>query len=293
MKSVRLLSVSIFLTIACFGQPKEDTVALYFAFDSATLSPDAIAAVDSFIAHYVNNAPHSPITLKGYCDVKGSLEYNDALSERRVTTVYTYLVNKGVATSTVSFRKGYGKRLPINSNLTPEERRLNRRVEIIWTPVMPAVPTLVIAPPAVRENEPPEVNTNLSKELLDTIRAGATIRLRNINFYGGRHTFLPQARPALEELLEVMKSNPNLVIEIQGHICCVFSGYDAADFDSGDEHLSRNRARAVYDYLREAGIAKSRMTYKGFAGSRPLIFPERTSEDRTLNRRVEIMIVRK
>ena len=50
---------------------------------------------------------------------------------------------------------------------------------------------------------------------------------------------------------------------------------------------------AILNYLVEQGIDKMRMTYRGFAGRYPLVFPEVSEEDRTLNRRVEIKIVKK
>ena len=131
------------------------------------------------------------------------------------------------------------------------------------------------------------------KEKIDSVQEGETLRLQNINFYGGRHTFLPQSLPALEELLEVMRSHPTLEIEIQGHICCFTGGEDGMDFDSNDRRLSVNRARAVYTYLVRNGIDKSRMTYQGYAGTRLLVYPETSEADRTMNRRVEIRIVKK
>jgi flagellar motor protein MotB len=35
------------------------------------------------------------------------------------------------------------------------------------------------------------------------------------------------------------------------------------------------------------------MTYRGFAGTQPLVWPEQSEADRTLNRRVEIKIVKR
>ena len=130
---------------------------------------------------------------------------------------------------------------------------------------------------------------------MNEAQEGQTLVLKNINFYGGRHSFLPRSLPVLEELLEVMNANPDLVIEIQGHICCrIGLAEDGEDYDAGGEkRLSINRAKAVMDFLESNGISANRMSYKGFAGTQPLINPELTEDDRTANRRVEIRIVKK
>jgi outer membrane protein OmpA-like peptidoglycan-associated protein len=49
----------------------------------------------------------------------------------------------------------------------------------------------------------------------------------------------------------------------------------------------------VYDFLVAGGIDKSRMSYRGFAGRFPLVSPEQTEADRTMNRRVEVKIISK
>jgi flagellar motor protein MotB len=190
--------------------------------------------------------------------------------------------------------EGYGEREPLNDNRTPEERQVNRRVEIIWTKEGSAtnVPQETIPPETkkIATDTIPE----FSRTAIDTANEGQTLRLKNINFFGGRHTFLPQAMPALNELLDVMKTNSKLEIEIQGHICCRYpSTEDGIDYDAGDNMLSYNRARAVYYFLANNGIDKRRMTYRGFAGRYPLVYPEYTDEDRTANRRVEIKILKK
>jgi flagellar motor protein MotB len=54
-----------------------------------------------------------------------------------------------------------------------------------------------------------------------------------------------------------------------------------------------NRAKFVYDYLIENGIEKERLSYKGYAHTRPKILVENTPEEEQINRRVEIKITEK
>jgi outer membrane protein OmpA-like peptidoglycan-associated protein len=269
------------------AQGSQDTLRVYFPFDEAVLTPEAQATLDSFITRYRGQEVPAALEIRGHCDALGSNAYNEVLAKRRTLTVHDYLLNKGLAKTAVAQATGFGERLPLNAGRTPDERRLNRRVEIIWSRETASAP-----PPP----ETPRTDTVpiFSRATMDTVKEGSTLRLRNINFYGGRHTFLPQAMPALDELVEVMKAYPTMVIDIQGHICCRYGQHeDGLDYDAGDMNLSHNRARAVYYYLAERGIDKRRMTYRGFAGNHPLVWPEESEADRTLNRRVEIRIVKK
>jgi outer membrane protein OmpA-like peptidoglycan-associated protein len=276
----------------------EQKSSIYFEFDKWELDEDAKHALRELADYYKDKylykelTDQHKITLKGYCDTIGSLTYNDRLARQRVFAVHNYLLNIGLPKNVFELVKGYGKRMPVNSNMTDEERRLNRRVDIIFPLEVEAPPPPVPDPPVVEP--PPDTVKDFTSTSIDSVKQGDVLRLKNINFYGGRHTFLPQSIPALNELLDVMRKYPDLEIEIQGHICCrIGSGVDGADFDSGDEQLSVNRARAVYYFLADNGISKRRMTYRGFAALYPLINPERSDTDRTLNRRVEIKITKK
>ncbi|MGI8599900.1 MAG: OmpA family protein [Chitinophagaceae bacterium] len=267
-----------------------DTVLVLFPFNKSELTSSEILSLNRFINNQKQYSGKSYIELRGHTDLIGTVAYNQVLSEKRVSSVLNYLVQNGISSAQIQLKKGYGETEPLNNNNNDVERQKNRRVEIIWKKEIEPVSEQKEEPVTT----PKDTVREFTREAIDTVREGQTLRLRNINFYGGRHTFLPQAMPALNELLEVMKANPSLVIEIQGHICCRYgSREDGMDYDAGDSKLSFNRARAVYNYLAENGINKRRMTYKGFAGEFPLVFPEYTETDRTLNRRVEIKIVKK
>ena len=82
------------------------------------------------------------------------------------------------------------------------------------------------------------------------------------------------------------------IIEIQGHICCSPPNKDGYDFDSKNNNLSINRAKAVYEHLIENNINSTRMSYVGMKARFPLVLPERTEADKNKNRRVEIKILK-
>lgn len=114
-------------------------------------------------------------------------------------------------------------------------------------------------------------------------KIGDKITLENLNFIGGSAKLLEESKPILEELLKVMKDNPNLKIQVQGHICC---------YQDKWHQISSARAEFVYDYLKKNGIKKQRISYKDFGGSTPLYpMPEENDMQREKNRRVEIEII--
>jgi outer membrane protein OmpA-like peptidoglycan-associated protein len=297
MKTLAAFFLFIVFAVPAFAQNEErDSFTVYFNFDKHEIRPEERAKLDDLISlGFLTKSITTGVIIKAYCDIRGSVSYNDELAKRRAFSVHEYLLNHGVAKTSVAQVTSFGERMPVNDNRTEEERQLNRKVVISWPRVYELDTPVSKTPPEETALEPlkPPVR-DFSKNIIDTIQTGEVLRLRNINFYGGRHTFLPSAEPALQELLEVMKSHPTLVIDIQGHICCrPGSPIDGADFDSGDNNLSFNRAWAVFKYLLDNGIDKKRMTYHGFAGSKPLVDPELTEDDRTANRRVEIQIISK
>jgi len=129
------------------------------------------------------------------------------------------------------------------------------------------------------------------EESTPEMNKGDEIIMDGLNFYPGSHRTLPEAKPILRKLLQTLQENPTLMIEIQGHVCCASKpNEDGLDDETGDFKLSWNRAQYVRDYLIQNGIAQERISYRGFAMTRPLIYPEKTIQDQIKNRRVEILV---
>jgi len=126
--------------------------------------------------------------------------------------------------------------------------------------------------------------------VLKSVRLGGSFELENLYFEGGRATLIRKSYPALRELLAIMKDNPDLKIEIQGHV----NRQDKRGQKYTEEYynqLSIDRAKAVYDYLKKRGIDESRMKYTGFGYSQ-MIYPDATTQEQMQkNRRVVIKII--
>ena len=105
---------------------------LLFAVDSAALRPDLTRDI-SAIAGNLIRYPNSRIEIVGHTDNSGSAAYNQDLSQRRAVSVAEILRQSGVPSPRIT-AYGRGEDQPVASNLTPDGRAQNRRVEIIIRP---------------------------------------------------------------------------------------------------------------------------------------------------------------
>ena len=80
---------------AAFHQNVQD---IFYDYDSFDLRPDATTSVSS-AANYLNAHPSIKVVIGGYCDDRGSAEYNLALGESRANAARTALVSAGVSAS--------------------------------------------------------------------------------------------------------------------------------------------------------------------------------------------------
>lgn len=100
-----------------------------FEVNSYKLKPELFSQLDS-LASFMQRNPSTRIEISGHTDATGKEAHNLRLSENRADAVAEYIVDKGVATSRVTFN-GYGSSKPIAPNDTEQGRRKNRRVEIL------------------------------------------------------------------------------------------------------------------------------------------------------------------
>jgi outer membrane protein OmpA-like peptidoglycan-associated protein/Tfp pilus assembly protein PilF len=118
---------------------------------------------------------------------------------------------------------------------------------------------------------------------LQPIEKGEVLTLRNIFFAFDSYEILPESNAELNYLLDVLKQNPNIRVEVSGHT-------DNLGSDDYNLKLSSQRAKAVVDYLIQHGIESERLEWVGFGESKP-VAPNTTEEGRALNRRTEVRIL--
>jgi len=102
---------------------------VHFDFNKYNIRPDAVPILDEAV-EILDKHPGVTVDVNGYCDIIGSIAYNQRLSERRAEAVASYLESKGIVVSRL-VAHGYGKTHFVASNDTAEGRAQNRRVELV------------------------------------------------------------------------------------------------------------------------------------------------------------------
>lgn len=131
---------------------------------------------------------------------------------------------------------------------------------------------------------PSEVLNNTLRRDITLTPKGETITLSNLIFSRGKATIDPKSFPELDEVAQMMKENPRIEIQLEGHT-------DNVGSPGANLKLSEERVEAVKKYLVAQGVSKHRIKTYAFGGSQPLR-NEMTPEARAQNRRVEMRILR-
>jgi len=94
------------------------------------------------------------------------------------------------------------------------------------------------------------------------------VLIENIFYEFDKATLTENSREALDKLVGMMEQNPHITIELASH--CDYRGND--DYN---KRLSQRRAQSVVDYMIAHGVAKDRLTAKGYGETRPKIVRKR------------------
>lgn len=279
-----------------------DTFHFYFDLNVSKLNKNIERKVDLLIYNdkIING---SEIMVIGYADFLGSEKYNKNLSMERAKNLKQYLIKYGIDAASVKVCLGKGE---IKSNDTtdkegnPDDRKVdivvNNKVRITekWRKPLKQdfsgiARNNITTPPT---DDKTNINNSKTAEIteLNKLKAGQTLLLRNVYFPPGSHVIKSESFATLEKLFTTMVKNPQLKINIEGHVCCIHDVPDALDIDTNEPQLSVNRAHAIFNYLVEKGIDKDRLQYEGFGKRRPVVANEQSEQDAEKNRRVEIRI---
>ena len=115
------------------------------------------------------------------------------------------------------------------------------------------------------------------------IKVGQTLRINNLFFDADSTQFNDKSKDVLYEVLEFMRDNPTVEIEIGGHTNNIPS-HEYCD------NLSSKRAENVAKFLTSGGVEQKRIMHKGYGKRKPIASNETTS-GRVRNQRVEIKIL--
>jgi outer membrane protein OmpA-like peptidoglycan-associated protein len=238
--------------------------AVYFDFDKYSLNDRQTNSLIGLV-----NSPEASqfdaIQLYGYCDDRGTDDYNDKLSNNRVATVQKILLSNGITLNKIYICDGRG-RVIINKDTVKnleKTRDKNRRVELIF------------------------IKNRTISRFPSNPKVGDLIVLDQVIFDMGSSALTLKAKRELDRAFEILKNHKNLRFEIKGHVCCTPNKYtDAIDEETQNRNLSVNRAKNVFNYFRSKGISPYRMVYKGYGNRFPL------GKGEEFDRRVEFLITK-
>ena len=97
------------------------------------------------------------------------------------------------------------------------------------------------------------------------------VLVRNVFYPFDKAEVSPESAPALERLAKLLTDNPHITIELAAHT-------DYRGSDAYNVNLSQRRAESVVHYLIKKGIARERLTAKGYGKSMPKVVNRRLAE---------------
>ncbi|WP_348824207.1 OmpA family protein [Flavobacterium aestuarii] len=287
---------SLILCLMSFCAMAQEQVSFFFDSDKFVLQKSESLKLTQWLSV---NKEVKVVGVYGFCDEEGSVGYNDTLAKKRIDYVFNCIKNKVKIREDFKTRN-FGK-LHSLSLIKAENRKVTLyyilpkdfvNEEIIFAEKKEAAvekvkPKIKFSDTYSYENpDGSTINIKVDTVFMKKVsvaNVGEKLKLENLNFFVDTFAIMPQSRSIMYELLTVMKSVPDLKIQIQGHICCVQKDY---------RDLSTQRAKAIYKFLEFNGIEKSRMTFVGFSSTKPLYpLPEKNEAEREANRRVEIEII--
>jgi outer membrane protein OmpA-like peptidoglycan-associated protein len=118
---------------------------------------------------------------------------------------------------------------------------------------------------------------------LDPAKSGRSAVLNNLFFDSNQAALKPRSRTELDRLVEFLRQNPTLRVEVAGHTDNV--GTPAANLS-----LSQRRAQAVLAYFSAHGVPAARLRAHGYGETKPVAAND-TEAHRAQNRRIELRIL--
>ena len=123
---------------------------------------------------------------------------------------------------------------------------------------------------------------------MDKVDCNDAIVLKDILYDLDESFIREDAKPELNRLVQFMKDNPEVQVELSSHT-------DSRASDAYNQRLSQRRAQAAVDYIVSQGIAQSRLIAKGYGESKLLNRcadgVDCTEEEHQLNRRTEMKVI--
>jgi len=119
-----------------------------------------------------------------------------------------------------------------------------------------------------------------ASDMFETLNRDGHIALY-INFDTGKSIIRDESKPVIEQIVEMLKANPELKLSVEGHT-------DNAGSSESNKILSVERAKSVLAAIVSQGVVADRLSASGFGQDKP-VADNSTEEGRAQNRRVELV----
>ncbi|WP_274474972.1 OmpA family protein [Mangrovimonas aestuarii] len=268
------LIILLFFCHISFAQ-NELTHVVYFDTDKYEVPPTEESRLLLFMST-IDTLDIEKISIYGFCDDRGTENYNMVLSQNRADAIKTLFANSEFDESVITNVNGKGEILLkiVKENNVSKIRGLNRKVEIIVKPKPEPQPE------PVKE----KAKKSPTDQLKGNLKAGDKIVFDNLLFKTGYSYLTPESKKTLAKIADILVERDNVYFTIEGHVCCTQNSRDAVDRKTKKRNLSVARAKYIYDYLAKKGVSERRMKYVGMRRKFPL------GGDPKFDRRVEIHI---
>lgn len=216
------------------------------------------------------------VVINGYCDDRGSLEYNLRLSQKRANAIKSFFNINQIRGTLITNVDGQGE-VALNAtdlNDIQETRSNNRKVTVV----------VILEDERLKNLKLPKNAKTFDDFASGNIKKGDKVIFRDLLFKKGYNFLIPESKKRLEEITKVVLANKNIFFTIEGHVCCTADDRDAINRLTRQRSLSHDRAKYIYDYLIKRGVDKRRMKHLGMRHKFPL------GGDEFFDRRVEFKI---
>lgn len=219
-----------------------------------------------------------------YTDSLGSVSYNYSLAKKRLDYVSNFL---GIISNSTVQLKPYG----IDRQNDVKNYKNWRRVDIYYVlveeKIIQMLDTTIELPIEkecmdieIEKELIIEINDTLNPDLIDASFRASLPYIMNIEFIEGTAKIKSSSFTEIKKMFDYLSTHPSVNILIRGHVCC-----------GNNMRISKRRAKSVYKELLKMGLDKNRFDYIGMSNKEPLVFPEKTNEDRQRNRRVDVQFI--
>lgn len=200
------------------------------------------------------------INIEGHTDIRAGGDYNLALSQRRVSSVTTFLVAEGVDPRRIE-AKGYGHTRPLvdDTHCNAPDEELGRECKFLTSQNRRVVFRIAHRCAALAKGSRHDPSTCSSARL----EGDSIITLDTLRFDAGSYKAPAQSIPVLDDVARLLDAHPEILkVRIEGHT-------SVYQLRGRDRRLSRKRAKAIEAYLIKRGIDKSRLESRGYGHARP------------------------